>query len=389
MACYMARILFGTAVPASFLVQRSLSVKSDTALIVLLLNIGTHAKTGGSSSKSSSNGGNTTAVHEHNTSNDNSNDSCSSSDSSSSSSDDSSSDSDSDSEDANDDDDGTDHDRSPSSTAIVSSAGTATGTTSSHNKHLVYIAFELLISSAVSRYDAKQMMKANVKARRALARPFSRKLTKDMTDGTVPVERTEPATTEAKREQYEQWYARVNSECKCSAGLCGDKYRAIVQEITAQGATSCKKQRELWRKRVRNISLRWCPQSKHYSKQSATCDHTHMPSALLPRMGRSSCIAPDKWPYLSQSTVNDVRAMRIVRSCSNSSSSRLAMWQKLQQRLQQYAATGAGTVAEAIVTNDNWWSCQVAHELPSGGKSKAMKRRYSKGSATDTTGDTV
>jgi hypothetical protein len=156
-----------------------------------------------------------------------------------------------------------------------------------------------------------------------------------------------------------------------------------VQDITTQGATSCKKQRKRLCQRVRDVSYRWCPESKHYSKQSATCDHTHMPRELLPRMVRSRNIAPDKWPYLSQSTVNDVRAMRVVRSSSGSSASGLTMWQQLQQRLQQYAATGAGTVAEAIVTNDNWWCCQVAHELPSGGKSKAMKRRYSKGSATD------
>eukprot|EP00953_Heterococcus_sp_UTEX-ZZ885_P010414 6082-Heterococcus_DN1.PRE.3 len=38
------------------------------------------------------------------------------------------------------------------------------------------------------------------------------------------------------------------------------------------------------------------------------------------------------------------------------------MWQTLQQRLEQHAATGAGTIAEAIVANDYWWIGQVAHQ---------------------------
>jgi hypothetical protein len=206
-------------------------------------------------------------------------------------------------------------------------------------------------------------------------------------DGTLSIERSEPATAEAKHDQYEQWYARVNSECDCSvaAVLCGDRYKAVMQTIAAQGATSCKKQRLRWCKRARNISYRWSPDSKHYSKQSATCDHAHTPRELLPRMGHRGNITPDKWPYLSQRTINDVLAMRFIRSAhGNKDRNRQDMWQKLQQRLQQYATTGAGTVAEAIVTIDNWWSCQVAHEVPSGGKSKAMKRRYSKGSEVQT-----
>eukprot|EP00953_Heterococcus_sp_UTEX-ZZ885_P025259 13734-Heterococcus_DN1.PRE.1 len=56
-----------------------------------------------------------------------------------------------------------------------------------------------------------------------------------------------------------------------------------------------------------------------------------------------------------------------------------AMWHTVQQRLEQYAATGAGTVAEAIVYNDYWWNGQLAHEEPSGGKSRAVKRRRSSG----------
>jgi hypothetical protein len=158
-----------------------------------------------------------------------------------------------------------------------------------------------------------------------------------------------------------------------------------VQKITAQGATSSKQQRRTWCRSVRNIGYRWRPESPHYSKQSATCDLVHMPRQLLTRMGSRSDALPDKWPYLSQSTINDVHTMRYIRGAHAHRGRRAQWWQTLQSRLEQYAATGAGTIAEAIVTNDNWWSCQVAHLVPSGGKSTAMKRRYSRCNAVSHT----
>jgi hypothetical protein len=142
------------------------------------------------------------------------------------------------------------------------------------------------------------------------------------TDGTLPVERTEPATAQTKHDQDEQWYARVNSECGCDrAEKCGDKYREIVQKAAAEGVTS----NAQLRVRLVNTLLKlthWRAGSKHYSKSSATCDHAHMPRELLLRLGPNSTVTPDKWPYLSQSSINDVRAVRYIRGCSATSGMR-------------------------------------------------------------------
>jgi hypothetical protein len=200
------------------------------------------------------------------------------------------------------------------------------------------------------------------------------------TDGTLPVERTEPATAQAKHDQDEQWYARVNSECDCNkAQKCGDRYRSVVHKITAEGATSNAQLRNRLNTSIAEIRLCWRSDSKHYTELSATCDHVHMPRELLPRLGPNNTLTPNSWPYLSQSTINDVRALRYTRS-SSSNKAYVTMSDTLQGRLQQHATTGAGTVAEAIVANDYWWTAQVAHEKPSGGISQAHKRRHRKAS---------
>jgi hypothetical protein len=195
------------------------------------------------------------------------------------------------------------------------------------------------------------------------------------TDCTLPVERTEPATTEAKHDQDELWYARVNSECDCSRveTKCGNKYRSIV-ERAAQGMISTRQERNKLNGALSNMRQCWSASSEHYSKQSATCDLAQMPRELLPRVAAASTVTPDKWPYISQSTINDVLAMRYVRG-AQSTVTYGNMWATLQPRLQQYAGTGAGTVAGAIVTNDCWWTGQVAHEPPSGGRSLAAQQR--------------
>jgi hypothetical protein len=151
-----------------------------------------------------------------------------------------------------------------------------------------------------------------------------------------------------------------------------------VQRITAEGAVSNKELQKKLSDAMRSVT-RCCSQnSKHYSTQSAACDYTRMPRELLPRCGGNQTQSPATWPYLRQTTVIDVRAIRCIRS-ERLRAPYTAMWHTLQQRLEQYAATGAGTVAEAIVYNDYWWNGQLAHEEPSGGKSKAVKRRRSSG----------
>jgi hypothetical protein len=198
------------------------------------------------------------------------------------------------------------------------------------------------------------------------------------TDSTLRIERTEPATAQDKHDQDEQWYARVNSECRCGkAEKCGDKYRTAVHDVKAEDAMNTLQEGRKLYMAVYHAQERSRPGSSHYSKLSATCDHAHMPREVLPRVGQNRTVTPDKWPYLSQSTVNDVKAMRFIRSQATHRSY-VAKWQILQQRLQQYATTGAGTIAEAIVVNDYWWNGQVAHEKPSGNRAQARNRRTSK-----------
>jgi hypothetical protein len=100
-----------------------------------------------------------------------------------------------------------------------------------------------------------------------------------------------------------------------------------------------------------------------------------MPREALPRLVSPCSNSADRFPYIAQQTASDVRAMRAVRSRANGTAVDAARWVVLQQRLQQYAAGGAGTIAETIVCNDCYWLGQVAHEKPSGGKAKAAQDR--------------
>eukprot|EP00953_Heterococcus_sp_UTEX-ZZ885_P005859 3626-Heterococcus_DN1.PRE.2 len=65
--------------------------------------------------------------------------------------------------------------------------------------------------------------------------------------------------------------------------------------------------------------------------------------------------------------------MKHVRANANANGG-AEMWQTLQSRLQQYADSGQGSIAEAIVYNAYYWTGQLAHEPPSGPKSEAAKR---------------
>jgi hypothetical protein len=205
-------------------------------------------------------------------------------------------------------------------------------------------------------------------------------------DGTLRIERTEPATTQAKHDQYELWYARVNSDCDYSRAetKCGDKCRSVMQEIAAIAGSNTAQQRKKLFVVLYDIQRHWRNAgSSHSSKTSATRDYAHMPRMpreLLPRLGRSNIVTPDVWPYLSQSTLDDVKVMRHIRGKASTQKYQ-AKWQVLRQRLQLYAAIGAGTVAEAIVANDCWWSGQVAHEKASGGHSLAMSVETAKRSS--------
>jgi hypothetical protein len=191
--------------------------------------------------------------------------------------------------------------------------------------------------------------------------------------GAPLIERTESQTAQAKHAAEEQWFAALNSKCKCNGRVpCGDKYKAVLQGIRSSGAMSSNEQRRKLLQTLNTIRRTSGASVCHSSAASAACDHVHMPRELLPRLGSRSTVSPDAFPYLSQTTIDDVRAMRLIRATH---SKRALQWAVLQSRLQQYASTGAGTIAEAIVYNDCYWLGQIAHEVPSGAESTGSLSR--------------
>jgi hypothetical protein len=127
----------------------------------------------------------------------------------------------------------------------------------------------------------------------------------------------------------------------------------------------------------------WCNaehrHNSHNRKTAAACDYTTMPRELLPRLNYASNYDEGRFPYVTQSTVNDVRAMRFIRSKANTHNRIFKEhWAALQPKLAEYAATGTGSIAEAILYTDCKWLGQDAHERPSGSKSAAARNRKQK-----------
>eukprot|EP00953_Heterococcus_sp_UTEX-ZZ885_P014332 8138-Heterococcus_DN1.PRE.1 len=131
-------------------------------------------------------------------------------------------------------------------TTITSTASTTASATSTDIMTITVTAARCYTSSTK---DMKEKL-AYERARLHLVKPFITRLTRDMKDETLPVERTEPATTQAKHDQYGLWYTRVNSECDCSTveTKCGDKCRSVVQEIAAiAGSNTAQQRRKLFK----------------------------------------------------------------------------------------------------------------------------------------------
>jgi hypothetical protein len=176
----------------------------------------------------------------------------------------------------------------------------------------------------------------------------------------VPVERTEPARVEAKLAREERWYQRFNAECTCTGPRrCGDRYRDVVAKIRGNCAMSTPAERHKLTIAQNNIRQYWPPYCAHYSKESPTCNLVNMPRELLPRMGRTAIIASDRWPFMSQRTIDDVLATRVIRN-GKSTRAFADMWSTVQFRMKQYTARGEGTFAEAIMYNNSYWMDQLA-----------------------------
>jgi hypothetical protein len=190
------------------------------------------------------------------------------------------------------------------------------------------------------------------------------------------VKRSEPSS-QTKAVFEDSYYDFLNRECPRSSSdsKCGSQLKALITDIRAPGAMQTAAQRERLCSQLHDLRTHWAKTSSHSRKSAVACRHTVMPREALPRLVSPCSNSADRFPYIAQQTASDVRAMRAVRSRANGTAVDAARWVVLQQRLQQYAAGGAGTIAETIVCNDCYWLGQVAHEKPSGGKAKAAQDR--------------
>jgi hypothetical protein len=180
------------------------------------------------------------------------------------------------------------------------------------------------------------------------------------TDGTVPEERGEPDSEHSRYHAEQQWFNAINYECTCDAPVrCGDMYRQIVQEFRALPSFTPDSSQQL-RDQLYLLRYPWKVNKCHYALSSPTSDVLHTPRELLPRLSLVVKTRPSRWPYLTRTTIDDVRAMTYIR-CKHSHDKKNAKWNTLRARLMQYAATGRGTVAEAIVYNDCYWDGELAY----------------------------
>ena len=118
---------------------------------------------------------------------------------------------------------------------------------------------------------------------------------------------------------------------------------------------------------IKNVRLHWCTSGNgHSSAASIVCNYAVLPRELLPRLGNRSSLVPHEFPYFTQATIDDVFAMREIRRKAVTHDRGVQAqsdWKVLAARLQQYAATGEGTIAEAIFCNDLQWRGHVPHRL--------------------------
>jgi hypothetical protein len=105
-----------------------------------------------------------------------------------------------------------------------------------------------------------------------------------------------------------------------------------------------------------------CHRQKTRPKSGATVpalDLLRMPRELLPSVEAVCASSTEQWPYVNKATVKKVKAMMVVQCRHTSKKGKLSTaWSTMQARMKQYAETGRGTVAEAIVHNEFYWRGQ-------------------------------
>jgi hypothetical protein len=201
----------------------------------------------------------------------------------------------------------------------------------------------------------------------------------------VPViERTEEDPAPPILSKEEQWFELVTKECtSCrTRDKCCDKLKHVLNYVRTPGNMDTVKQRQAMSATMHSVRLHWRDLGAHNFPEAAVCNYELMPRELLPRIGARTEPVPDMFPFLSQQTVDDLEAMRQARRCANKPT-KLAQqqWSVVSARLREYAESGAGSIAEAIMHNDCWWQQQVAHEAVK--TKQAAKRARKQLSAAD------
>jgi hypothetical protein len=165
--------------------------------------------------------------------------------------------------------------------------------------------------------------------------------------------------------------------------------KAFVLRARADGAVRSVAQRSKLNDELREFKKGWARAgSSHNSKSAAACDYAAMPRELLPRLCYVKALSDSSYPQISQSTVDAVRAMRHVRSCAKRTVKEFKHgWPLLQARLKEYASTGSGSLAEAIVHNDCCWRGKVAHATPSESRRRKTTRYDDSSDSSDSDGD--
>jgi hypothetical protein len=146
---------------------------------------------------------------------------------------------------------------------------------------------------------------------------------------------------------------------------CGHQYREIVQARRAYGRCSQQNRSEIQQLR-RRLPLE-CHRKQtrlRAARIPPALDLLCMPRELLPSVETVCSSSPEMWPYVKQPTVDAVKAMMLVH-CTGEYEHHAQLqsaWHTLEVRKKQYAKTGAGSVAEAIVYNGLYWRGELEHD---------------------------
>jgi hypothetical protein len=133
---------------------------------------------------------------------------------------------------------------------------------------------------------------------------------------TPAVDRSEPKTEQEQREHDEKWFKLVNRECKCKGNIkCGDWLREILVDVRADDALTTPQSIKKLQAKLDHVYRKWkVANNSHNSSKSAACNYSIIPRELLPRVRSYTTQTPHAFAFVPQAAVDDIRAMRYIRS---------------------------------------------------------------------------